>query len=418
MNERSSSLRVALVGCTAAAMLCGSLVTTATAVWRYDRPERVLRLDGNNGPALAALAQFRLADGGLERPQVQREIEMLARRAIADTPLNPTAMTALATARAAQKGPSASYPLFRASDRQSRRNAGTQMWLIEYEASADRADRALRHYDVMLRVQPETGEVLFPIMGSAVSDQRLWSAFAPYFRAPPPWFADFFRKAVITPGSAAPLAMISGGSGRLPDTPLMRGLQTQLLGQLVAEGNFTEAVWFAGKLRDGGRHRLDTVALDTAGVDQNWVPFAWQAPSTTTISTSFEPRDGGRYRIRTTAGAGSAGLAARRVVMLSPGRYALRANGKQLAASPADLADFSIRCLRSNQILGGLRVLGRRATTDGDGSFTIPPGCLAQELLLVIETDRTSDGLDLAVEDVAVSRSTERSLVPVASAAR
>lgn len=381
----------------------GSVVTTTTAIWRDSNPERVLRLDPGSGVALASLAQFALANGALGDPATRAPAVEQARRAILDQPLNPPAFVVLASGRAPDIGARAAYPLFRTADALTRRSAVTQLWLIEYEASADRAERVLFHYDAMLRVQPGTGDILYPIMAAALEDQRLWPAFTTYFRAPPPWFEGFFRQAVATPAALVPLGRLTGGAGRLPDEPLYRALQSELLAGLAANNRFAEARRYFLTLKGARTADLTATSFGSRDLDMSRSPFAWQPVVIGNLSTGFEDAGADKFLLRVSAGTAAAGEAARRMLMLPPGSYALDSSASVNSPSLKRGAYWTIECADSRRPLGELAIVGGDALP-GTNRFTVTPDCPAQNLRLIVDAG-TSEGLDLAVRSVTVTAS-------------
>lgn len=392
----------ALVGATLAGLaIWGSVVTTATAIWRDSNPERVLRLDPDSSVALASLAQYALAAGEFTDQRKRAVAVGQSRRAIVDQPLNAPALVLFASGTVAEIGARRAYPLFLTADAMTRRSAVTQFWLIEYEASADRAERVLFHYDAMLRVQPGTGEVLFPIMAAALDDRRLWPAFIRYFRSPPPWFEGFFRKAVATPSALVPLGRLVGGPGRLPDAPLYRSLASELLTGLAASNQFAETRRYFLALRGAQSGDLVATSFKDRDIDMSRSPFAWQPVVTGNLSAGFEDADGGNFTLRVSAGQRSAGEAARRMLMLAPGHYILNTRADVNSTSSEIGAYWTVECAGTNRVLGELNVIGRRAL-DGTGKFEVTSDCPAQNLRLIVDAG-SLNGLDLVVRSVTAS---------------
>ncbi len=85
--------------------------------------------------------------------------------------------------------------LVQMSARLSRRDAGTQLWLIEAAAQRNDTGETLEHYDIALRTKADTRDILFPRLLNAIDDAEIRQALKPYVHGKNRWIAEFISYA-------------------------------------------------------------------------------------------------------------------------------------------------------------------------------------------------------------------------------
>jgi hypothetical protein len=182
-----------------------------------------------------------------ERPISPAEARHV-RNGLDESPLNRGALRILAMEAASRNDNRKEEQGMLLSDALSRRDALTQLWLIEHSVGKDDVPGALRHYHRALAVHPELGEVLLPILANALSEPSVRIALEPYVSRIRPWPIDLLNVA-IEKADPRNIALLL-----LPIAHDVRGaafdsVRTQLLAKLALAGEFSlathlvKAVW-------------------------------------------------------------------------------------------------------------------------------------------------------------------------------
>lgn len=402
-REASSlNLRMVLiaVGCLGLAALA-ALDATANVV-RASNPGVAARVAPWDGLSPGVQAD-RLAAGAAGRRFPAQEVRALARASIADEPINPRAVRLLGYAADAGGDAAAARKLVSLAADLSRRDLWAQLWLIEDAVRKGDVNAALDHYDVALRVEPESGQLLFPVLTNALSDPALQTALARRIRANPPWLANFMSYAVTNQTDWPGLANAIQLAGGLQQTADFLPFETRLLDQLVTSGNWDSARRFylslpgarARSLADGGFSAETTAA--------RFMPITWQAIGAPAYGASFQTTEqpGDPYVLRVYANAGERGVAARRLLFLPPGRYAIRERIQ--IVNPGTEAEhyWSVNCAADK---GKWRRIysGSDADEKRPAQFTVPTQCPAQLIEFNVAGGTDQDGVELLVQDFAL----------------
>jgi hypothetical protein len=114
-----------------------------------------------------------------------------ARASLVSRPLNATLLSFYGL-RAASIGKSGlADALMASADTVSRRDAFSQLWMIEQKSGADDVRGAISHYNALLSVHPETHATLLPVLVSALAYPEVRSAIRPYLTAETRWSFPF-----------------------------------------------------------------------------------------------------------------------------------------------------------------------------------------------------------------------------------
>ena len=114
-----------------------------------------------------------------------------ARKALVSRPLNASLLSFYGL-RAASIGKSGmANALMDSADTVSRRDAFSQLWMIEQKSGANDVRGALRHYNALLSAHPETQATLLPMLVSAVAYPEIRFAMRPYLTPKTPWSEPF-----------------------------------------------------------------------------------------------------------------------------------------------------------------------------------------------------------------------------------
>ena len=379
-----------------------TLSVSAAGVFRSVRPDLVLKLQPADARAHAALADRAARQVAHDRSAGPR-IARLATAALQRDPTVVAAWRLLALSAGLQGRENLSARLFLFSQRLSRRDLPTQLWMIEWRVTQNDVAGALRHYDIALRTSPSSSELLLPILVAATSERQVIDPLAVVLRRDPPWSRLFYTR--FAEGAPSPenavrlLAQIGrdrGFSNREALVPLVarfaergHGAAALQVYRLVGGGDGGAP----SLIRNGGFERPNVVP-----------PLDWQLSEEAEYGAVQEPihnaGQGMVLNIRAESGAG--GTLARQMLVLRPGAYRLRLQGGRVAdRSPARLY-WSIRCVGGSgePLLDSGFSPGAVAAT-----FRVPANrCQAQWLDIGVLADSGEQGVGAWVDAVRVEQ--------------
>jgi hypothetical protein len=241
---------------------------------------------------------------------------------------NPTSVVAARTlgaiATLANDQPRARR-LVRYAESLSRRDLGTELWLIEDRVGANDIPGALLHYDRALRVSSGARDLLFPILVSASADPNVARPLARLLATRPSWWAQATEQVIA--GNPSPQTLLPFVSalrldpGREPD----RALLGRALIRFVDTGNFAPAARLYRAIAGGGATTL--IRNGEFGEDGGLPPFDWQLADEPELRALVQPRETAQDNLALSLVAqnGRSGQVARQFLMLAPGRYQLSA---------------------------------------------------------------------------------------------
>lgn len=342
-----------------------ALIVLAIALWlaisvsfaniaRRGNPDLVLRLRPDDAMAQTIKAD-RLLSPDASRARLD-EAERLARGAIARDPTNARSFRVLAFITTLRGQDRRAEPQFRYAAELSRRDLPTQLWLIDHYVAENNAEGALDHFGTALTTAPESGEVLFPILVKASSDENLVAPLASFLRQPRPWRDALLAKIAI-----------EGPSGRTVDRLFRRlersGLELEptvaaaLINRLVNERAFQAALHHYSAATGGRPPSL--IRNGSFNAPPKFAPLDWELLDTGDAGAYVVPRAGdpSEGQLEFTSSAGGSATLARQLVVAPAGDYVLRSRGRLYDAGSDAAPLWSIRCDQATRPLARLPTL-------------------------------------------------------------
>lgn len=397
MREWSVRVSLALV---AASWGVFSVTQTLAYAMRSKDPERAHHLAPGDGRITALLAQTLVQPelGADARPRG----EQLARAALQEDSTAVPAVVALGIAADLRGDSSQTRRLFGYAQRLSRRDLPTQLWALENAVGNGDITAAVYHYDIALRTSRNAADLLFPVLGAAISQPTIRTALTRTLVARPIWGQAFVDYVAGNGPDARATALLLFDLHRA-GAPISNGANAAVINALMA-GGATDAAWsyYAG-IRPGSVRTMSRdphfSATDDVPTMLDWVPINDDA-----VTTSIQREDrGGVFDFFAPAGIGGALL--RQVQMLPPGRYRLEGHSRNIE-QPADTMPYwVVTCHSSGRELGRV-ILPHSAHAQGAfvGDFDVPPGCPVQELTLIARASDAVGGLTGQIDQVRVMR--------------
>lgn len=273
-------------------LAAAGMIFLAVASYQYSRLSYLIANDP--AQALASHPDGAIATAGYlaqrfnENPQFEASKQDLTNihTALRRQPLDAELLSFLALQMDRRGQSSAAKVLMKASNKVSRRDALTQLWLIENASASSDVGTALRHYHAALSVHPELRATLLPVLAAATAYPEVRTALRPYLSAPSLWTDSFLKIATTTASTSDIVALLH---------PIPAGIKTdsnrpalaQLLKRLAMEGGDNAAIQFAGELIPGFDHStLTSLPITMQTRDPRLGSLAWMFPDVEGIDVS------------------------------------------------------------------------------------------------------------------------------------
>lgn len=387
-----------IAGALALAALSGAV--SIAGITRNDRPDIALLLLPFDAVANARMADILLQS---QPPGPRDQIIAHAQASLVRTPLSPSAARILGLVAGDQAPGGVAERRIRFADRLSRRDLGTNLWLIEEAVKRNDVAGALDRYDIALRTTPLAHGVLYPVLAGALADSEFVEPFiAMTRRRNPTWLADFLPWALQKGGATENVAAIVS---RLPAAWASRDriLAVTTLGQLVGEKRFAAAARFldapvAQAAGSGGL--VSTRRLIPLADGRGLAPFSWSLAASSDLGAEADGTGASAW-----AGNGTTGAAVSRLLALPPGTYRLRAGWRSIEGEGS--AAWTLTCAgEEGRYLSTLRAPSVAVL------FQVSADCPAQTLQLVLTPGTSSSELKVSVSNPAIDPALQRTVVP------
>ena len=276
----------------------------------------------------------------------------------------------------------------------SRRDLRTQLFMIEDAVQREDIPGALHQYDMTLRVFPDLGEMLYPVLASASVDPVIRHQLVKTLAGKPVWSNSFI-------GFAA-------GKGPDPKTTAALLLDLRRAGVAVSEiaqastvnaliaGGHRDAAWsYFAMIRPGADRRRSRDPHFAANLDTpsqfDWTPVNDGLGLTTTIQD-------GIFEFAAAASVG--GPILWQLQLLPPGTYRLSGHSIGIEQTASALPYWLLRCQNGRE-LGRVEV-PNSSTAKGTftGTFSVPADCPVQTLILTARPSEAVAGLSGQIDRV------------------
>jgi tetratricopeptide (TPR) repeat protein len=390
---------VTLAAVTLPLALTAGATALAQALARSN-PNFALRLDSGNSIANAEAFDRTMTGGKLKREQLVNWAAR-GRRALLEMPLS-TAMVRLASLDP-ELPPARSTALLATGERLSRRDALTQLALIEAAVQTGRVDLALAHYDRALSIYPDMREVLFPVLAGALAVSDVRSGIANLARRRRPWMEPFIAFAIQQPDAAAPMAKLLTRVDRDPSAwPLARQYEGVLASAQANRGEYAAALRLARRASEPHVAVWDQLDFSPSAWAEQLRPLAWASGNAEGVSSDLQS-DG---TVIVTVGAGASGRALTRILVPAPGRYRLVARVDIETEVPGAPGHWTLACLtaggHSSSPLSTLAI-DPTLPTGTETTLNVPAGCAAVRIEFIIDNSANSGDAALILRSISLT---------------
>jgi hypothetical protein len=399
--DRSGTVRGSHLGLRSLAIAIFAILLAVAAAWHAlvsvvaaDAPDQALRIAPHNWLALTNKAAEILETGDAHQLP---KVAAFARAALYAQALNPHALGASAYASSDQMVNA--RPLADLSERLSRRNFATQLWLIESDAQSGNIGGTLRHYDIALRTIADAPQVLIPTLLAAAGEAPVRSALVPYVRNGAPWLPKLIRAGLEDDGQLVTIAGLWRAAGVLPADPIYRDLQRDLLAKLAGIGRFDLVADLYQRLP--GSNPAVLASVDVTPPDEGPTGFVQWQIVTGASSGGDIVRNGASYDIEIFNNADGDVVVARKILLLRPGFYSLTARINAQAGQKGNVR-FQLRC---PGVPGHPITQSAGASGVARMSFGVTADCAGQYLELVAGGTSDSLGFQARVSGITLHAS-------------
>lgn len=370
------------------ALIWLSIAVTSANIFPNQWPEGVLTLWRGSAEAKATLA-VQLAETTPENKRAIANARSLATQALGREPVNPAAAYALALAAQAEGDDGGAERLLVYSQSLSRRYLPTQLALIDQSFRTGDIRAVLRHYDLALRTNKSANETLLPkLMEAILNRQDVAAAAVETIGVRPPWWRTFYGALLAMKPVPAVLAPMATRLQLDPSETEERELLIRSLASLVDTQRYRPALALYRAARPGDGE-VSPIRAPVTGSMASLPPFDWDLVDDAGFGAIAEdrPESKGGSALSLLLDSGRAGIVARQLLMLEPGRYSLSVVVGDVSGASLGRSSLVAHCAGGPGKLLGSLVLpvadskGERASF----SFAVPnSGCEAQ--WLAIET--------------------------------
>lgn len=376
----------------------------ANIAWQPN-PDLALRFVPDHPLALSRKADELFA--AKQDPATLSKVEAMARQSLRGGALNPVAIRLLGYVADVRGDRKKARELMLLSQKVSRRDFGTQLWLIEDAVARGDKEQALYHYDIAMRTTPSSHTLLFPTLVGALEDVEVRRGLAPYIRRAPEWLPGFLGEAVVGSENPALVADMLVKSGRLPDREPYRSIGNNLLVQLATKFKLPAFRQYYLSLPGSSAATLQSASMNRNTVNLPYPAAGWQIVDNAAIGGSFSPADkAGRHSLLAFAGSGERGELMRKYLFLKPGNYRFAARYEaQEAASDSEIR-WDLLCLSAkgnvNKWIATTPVRKGRTATVQD--FTLGADCPHQMLSLQLAGGSSQLGAEFTLRAIDIAR--------------
>jgi hypothetical protein len=376
-------MRLAMLAVLGLALLWLSVANSVSLVLGRDAPAMARRTGFPSAEANAREAAAIASIQPAPSPDRIARATRLAQAALRREPGNVTAIVALGTLVSLQRRDDLANRLFSYSERLSRHDPATQLWLIENRVAAGDVSGALLHYGRLMSTTPEFRPALIPILTTATRDPSIARALGGILQTRPLWWKDALVPLIFqSPDPATTLPPLLHQLRLDPRREEDRALMAAAITRLAGAGAFGQAQAF---YLDSGGSRLPGQGVRNGGFegDSRLPPFDWELHNEDGRTATVQARGSGRA-LFLYVDADHGGDLARQLLLLPPGRYRFSAQSGDVTGDALARPQLRVACAGDKAPVPlDLRLAAAGSAGAGTrADFTVPAGCRAQWLTL------------------------------------
>lgn len=396
--------RVIAVSVATIAIAYSAWANSATALYGKFAPEKALQRAPHSAIALINVTER--ASAQKDGKKFLRVARVNTIQALRSEPLAEEALRLLGLYYGRTGNDAKARQLVAMSSILSRRDSTTQLWLAADGLKNKKPVTTLTALDIVLRTQPDTREPIFQSLGTLLSNPQFRQIFVQYTRKQPPWLKQFVEYNISTQQQPEALSLALLEMKPFPTNILDDQAAGSFLSVLVNQAPIERARDLYEKMPGADRKALTSLSFSTPEGAFSFPPFGWELLSDSNVQ-GFGEIKGDSVTIEALAMPGRRGVAARKLLFLTPGNY--RWTGVANLSEMRDRATASINLLCNEGPRKWARSSSKNlAAGTNNMDFSVGTGCAAQ--LLTIETvgSESQSDASLAVSEMRLVRSQRR----------
>lgn len=339
-----------------------------------------------------------------ENPQdPPAEIKRLAVRALEAQALNPRALRLLGYLESNAGNVTQSRKLIGLASTLSRREGATQLWLINRAALDKDLPSALGHIDILLRTDPDSASVLYPILLRGLADPDFRKLLQSYMRrADDPWVADFVTYAIANAQDLTPIVNLVEEGDDMHRPGLTLAQSRLLMGRLDRAGHYAALERIYLLIPGAKLSRLRDPQFDASDVSEYYGVAGWQAFNGSDAGASFiSKRKGASPSVVLYANPATTRTVAAKLMYLEPGTYSISTTLGTVNRGDGGSVGWQLRC--PTREAGSTPWSGTLNDARSTLTMTIPKDCPIQFLDLVASGGQGQTGLDGTVVNLKLT---------------
>jgi hypothetical protein len=382
--------------------LAGFTMLSAVAnAYASDGPSLVLRLQPDNADALMRMVDLQIGAQGLaQKPKANWRRDAIV--ALKREPLNPAALRTVALVADARGDRKRAENLMHLSERLSRRDIPTELWLAVDSARQHELKDMLTHIDLLLSSESAAGPLIYPTLTRALADKRLRDELVPLVRNDRPWLRSFLSFSLennVDPQLVSALVIEAGG---LPPGPDYHQYETDLIWALAAKQEYAMASSLVRRLGRTSQALLADGRLNDETLSTDLGPFGWTASLDPDATSAFS----GDGQVDARIAPSRSGTILQRLFMLPQGTYRVAATARSLNDDSRPTVEIDAYCVGDG---ASTRLADKRAPVGSGNSrmtveFAVPAGCGIQRLTFSAGADDRQVASELSLFDISLSR--------------
>ena len=379
-----------------------SIHAMANIAWQQN-PDLALRFMPDHPLALSLKADIQFMDS--QSPTSLNKVEAMAKQSLQVQPLNAVAVRLLGYVADARGDKKKARELILLAQQISRRDFGTQLWLIEDAVARGEKTRALYHYDIAMRTTSSSHQILLPTLAGALDDPEVRKALVPYVRRRPNWLPGLLGISIDTSQNPANLADVLVPAGQLPDNEEYRRLSNNLLNQLAAKSKFPAFRQYYLSLPGTAGATFQSAALNNRTVNLRYPAAGWQLVDNPAIGGALSaPNNDGQRSLSAFAGSGERGALMHKYIFLRPGKYRFSAGYEAQYSAPDSEIRWDLQCLSAmgNVSAWFATTTVRKGRSAATQDFTITPDCANQMLTLQLAGGSGQLGTEFVIRSIDI----------------
>jgi hypothetical protein len=329
-----------------ALLLAGAAYSSQNSAQSYLRkadPKAAYSADPSDG--LAAVNAF--AAELRDNPQflISSRDADAARASLVRRPLNASLLSFYGLRGASIGKPQLANALMASADAVSRRDAFSQLWMIEQKSIADDVRGAVGHYNAMMSVHPPMQATFLPVLVSAVAYPEVRAAIRPYLNLETKWSAPFLDLASQRAEVDQYRELVTPVASRLNGDEYSAS-NARIIYRMHQSG-LTGDAWklFSLVAPDVDVAAFRPFAPGGANLDPKWQPLSWTIGQSDDISASVDAAG----TIDVTVAPTARGLiASRDVAVTSSSTYVLGHRSMYEPGSALASLRWSVYCVAQN----------------------------------------------------------------------